>query len=205
MISLEALLITAVLSIDVFAMSFAYGSGGIKIPFRSMMVITVIGSVILATSLYFGVLMQPFISSRVTAVISFGVLFTLGIVKIFDSVIKYYIRKHGDSKKLEFSVFNLKFILNIYAAPEKADVDGSKVISPKEAVAVAIAVAMDALVIGFGAGLTKINHLQIVVFSVVLTVFAIIIGSFLGRKIAQRFTANLSWVAGVILIALAVV
>jgi len=204
-ISWEALLLAAILSIDIFAVSFAYGSSKIKIPFKSTMIITVIGSVILGLSIYLGTFLLPFMPEGVASGLSFTILFTLGLIKIFDSVIKRYIRKRREtsSKQMEFSAFNLKFILNVYADPEKADVDKSRVISPKEAVAVAIAVAMDAFALGFGAGLINVNHLQIIAFSLVIDVVAVVLGCFIGSKIAQKSRINLSWLGGVILIALA--
>lgn len=205
MISLEALLLAVVLSIDVFAVSFAYGSSKIKIPFKSIMIITVIGSVILGLSIYLGALLLPFFPVGIADALSFIILFTLGLIKIFDSIIKKLIRKYSDaSKKVEFSVFNLKFILNVYASPEKADLDNSRIISPKESVIVAIAVAMDAFALGFGAGLADVNHLQIIAFSLIIDVAAVLLGCFIGGKIAQKSPINLSWLGGVILILLAV-
>lgn len=204
-ISLEALLLATILSIDIFAVSFAYGSSKIKIPLKSIMIITIIGSVILGLSIYLGTFILPFMPEGVAEAVSFIILFTLGLVKIFDSVIKGYIRKRGEGspKKVEFSAFNMKFILNVYADPEKADVDKSRIISAKEAIAVAIAVAMDAFALGFGAGLIDVNHLQIIAFSLVIDVFAVVLGCFVGGKIAQKSRINLSWLGGVILIVLA--
>jgi len=203
-ISVEALLLAVVLSVDVFAVSFAYGSSKIKIPFKSIMIITVIGSVILGLSIYVGSAFLPFMPLAVANGLSFGILFTLGLVKIFDSVIKRFVRKHSDSsKRMEFSIFNVKFIMNVYADPEKADLDNSRVISAKEAVIVALAVAMDAFALGFGAGLSDVNHLQIIAFSLVIDVIAVLLGCFIGGKIAQKSPINLSWLGGVILITLA--
>ncbi|MCL2856002.1 MAG: sporulation membrane protein YtaF [Defluviitaleaceae bacterium] len=204
MISFEALLLAVVLSIDLFAVSFAYGSSKIKIPFKSIMIITAIGSVILGVSVYLGAFLMPFMPGEVASVISFTILFALGVIKIFDSIIKRHIRKRNKaSRKLEFSIFSLKFILNIYADPEKADVDKSRIISPKEAVAVAIAVAIDAFALGFGAGLVDVNHLQLIGFSLVIDVAAVVAGCFIGGKIAQKSPVSLSWLGGVILILLA--
>jgi len=204
-ISWEALLLAAVLSIDIFAVSFAYGSSEIKIPFKSIMIITVIGSFVLGLSIYLGTFLQPFIPEWLAEGLSFTILFTLGLVKIFDSVIKRYIRKRREisPRQLEFSIFSLKFILNVYADPEKADLDKSRIISSKEAVIVAMAVAMDAFALGFGAGLVDVNHLQIIAFSLVIDVAAVLVGCYIGGKIAQKSRANLSWLGGVILILLA--
>lgn len=198
-------MLTMVLSIDAFAASFAYGSSKIRIPFKSIIIITVIGSIILGISLYFGVLLQAFIPEGAASALSFVILFTLGLIKIFDSVIKNYIRKHNNSaKKMEFSLFNLKFILNVYANPERADIDKSRIISSKEAVTLAVALALDAFALGFGAGLTDINTLQVITFSLVLDVVAIVLGCYLGNKLAEKSSINLAWLGGVILILLAI-
>lgn len=205
MISFEALLLAIVLSIDLFAVSFAYGSSKIKIPFKSILIITIIGSGILGLSIFLGSLLLPFIYVETAGIISFVILFSLGLIKIFDSVIKRFIRKRRQmSKKMEFSIFNLKFILNVYANPEKADADHSRIISPREAVVVAIAVALDAFALGFGAGLLEVNYFQIITFSLMIDVVAVLLGSFIGGKIAQKFSANLSWFGGVILILIAI-
>lgn len=206
MISIEALFLTMALSIDAFAASFAYGSSKIKIPFKSIMTINIIGTVILGISIYFGIILRPLISPQLSQGLSFAILFTLGTIKIFDSMVKSYIRKHSSkTKELIFSAFNLKFILTVYADPEKADIDKSRIISLKESVAIAVALALDSFAIGFGAGLIYINHFQILLFSLVFDVFAIVLGCKIGNKIAEKLPINLSWIGGLILILLAII
>jgi len=203
-ISLEALLLTTALSLDAFAASFAYGSSKIKIPFKSVMVINIIGTIVLSLSIYFGVLLSPFIPAEVASGLAFGILFTLGLVKIFDAVLKSFIRKYSDtSKKVEFSVFDLKFILTVYANPEHADIDRSRALSPKEAIAIAVALSLDSFAVGFGAGLIPISHFQIIAFSLVTDIVAIVTGCYIGNKIAEKSPINLSWLGGAILILLA--
>jgi len=193
-----------VLSIDAFAASFAYGSNRIKIPFKSVMLINIIGSIVLGISLYFGVIIRPFIPIEIAYGLSFGILFILGLVKIFDSTVKSFIRRHNDaSKRVEFSAFNLNFILTVYANPEVADVDSSRIISSREAIAIALALALDSFAVGFGAGLATTAHFQIIAFSLVTDVAAIILGCYAGNKIAAKSRVNLSWLGGVILIILA--
>ena len=203
-ISIEALLITAVLSLDAFAASFAYGSSKIKIPFKSVMIINLVGSIVLASSIFFGVLLRPFIPQYIASGLAFVILFTLGLAKIFDCAIKSYIRRcNKAAKKVEFNAFNLKFILTVFANPESADIDSSRALSPKEALVIAIALSMDSFAVGFGAGLIPVNHFQIVAFSLVTDVVAIVLGCYLGNKIAEKSPVSLSWIGGVILIILA--
>lgn len=203
-ISIEALLLVTALSIDAFISSFAYGASKIRIPFKSIMIINIIGSVILALSLFFGSLLLPLIPSEYAQIIAFSILFILGITKIFDSTVKTLIRKHSNiDKKVTFSIFDLQFILNVYANPEKADIDSSRIVSPKEAIYLAVALALDSFAVGFGAGLSDINNFQIVAFSLVTDLVAILIGCYIGNKVAQKLSLNMSWLSGVILIALA--
>lgn len=204
-ISPEALLLTTALSIDAFAASFAYGSSKIKIPFKSVMIINIIGSLVLGISLYLGIFFRPFVPGEAADALAFGILFTLGLFKIFDSTVKSFIRKYNDSsKKMEFSAFDLKFILTVYANPERADTDSSRIISSKEAIAIAVALALDSFAVGFGAGLANVNHLQIITFSLFTDVIAIVLGCRLGNKIAEKSPVNLAWLGGVILILLAI-
>lgn len=201
---LESLLIVTALSIDAFVSSFAYGTNKIKIPIKSILIINIICSLILAFSLFFGVLLRPLISQSLAQFVSFSILFILGITRLFDSTIKTLIRKYNNiEKKVEFSILDLKFILNVYANPEKADIDSSRIVSSKEAIFLAIALSLDSFAVGFGAGLSDVNHFQIIGFSLITDMFAIIFGCYFGNIIAKKFSLNLSWLSGLILIFLA--
>jgi len=198
------LLLLTALSLDAFATSFAYGSSRIKITFKAMMIINIIGSIVLGASLAFGAILSPLVSESFAHGISFSILFTLGLIKIFDSAVKNFIRKHSDAnKKLEFNFFNLKFILNVYANPEKADLDGSRTISAKESLAIALALSLDSFAVGFGFALAGASILLVIVLSLLTDLIALVTGSYFGEKLAKKTTVNLSWLGGVILIFLA--
>lgn len=199
----ETLLLVTALSVDSFVASFAYGANKIKIPFISVSIISIICSVILVISVFLGSIVKPLIPEPQT--ICFVILFILGIIKLFDSSIKTFIRKHNDlNKQLKFSLFNLSFILNIYADPQNADCDLSRELSPIEAAPLAIALSIDGLAVGIGAGLVTVSIIQIVIFSVITNVITILLGSYVGYKIAERTSLNLSWLSGLLLIILAV-
>lgn len=203
--TLEALLLVIALSIDAFFASFAYGSNKIKIPFISIIIINVICTSILAASLFLGSIIGPYIPKHLTNGICFALLFVLGIVKLFDNWIKTLIRKHNKlNKELKFSMFNINFVLNIYANPEEADRDYSRVLSPLEAASLAIAVSLDGLAAGFGVGLVNINLIEVAFFSFLIGMAAIILGCYIGNKIAEKLSFNVSWLSGALLLVLAI-
>lgn len=154
--ALEALLLVVALSLDAFVASFAYGAQRIRIPYSSAAIISVICTAMLAVSLLAGSLLRPFLPQSLTKGLCFAILFLLGLVKLCDSTIKTLIRKHKRMhRQVSFSLFSLKFILDVYADPEKADRDGSRELSPAEAASLAVALSLDGLAVGFGAALMR--------------------------------------------------
>ncbi|NLK21402.1 MAG: hypothetical protein GX308_04845 [Epulopiscium sp.] len=189
---------------DAFVASFAYGSNKIKIPMLSVQIINTICSTMLGISLIIGTLIKQYIPDWLTAIVCFIILFVLGIIKLLDSIIKSVIRRYNNfNKEIEFSAFNLKFILNLYANPEEADIDSSRTISSKEATSLAIALSLDGLVVGFGTVLGNMNGIVVFIASLVTGIIAIMLGGYIGNKIAGKLPFNLSWLSGILLIVLA--
>lgn len=201
---LESLVLVTALSVDAFVASFAYGTNQIKIPFRSVAVISAICSAILAVSLFLGALVRPFMPPHLAGGLCFAILFLLGVVKLCDSAIKSLIRRaQGVHKKISFSAMHLRFILDVYANPENADSDRSKTLSAAEAAPLAVALSLDGMAVGFGAALSDVNPLRAVFLSLAVNVAAVCMGCFVGNKVAEKVPLDLSWVSGLLLMVLA--
>lgn len=202
-IILEAILFTLALSTDALITSLAYGSNKIKIHWSSALIIAFICTGILGISLLLGSLIKTFIPEGVLKYISFTILILLGLAKLMDNMIKTLINKYTIiDKKLKFTMFNLNFILNIYANPSEADLDQSKTISSKEALSLALALSLDSMAAGLGAAIGDINIPAVILLSIVLTVVSIKFGEFIGNKISDKIPF-ISWLGGVILIVVA--
>jgi len=191
------------ISLDAFVASFAYGSKRIKIPLRSAWVITLICAGVVGLALLAGTLLQQYIPYGLASGISFVILFSLGVVKLLDSITKSIIRRRSVSKELKFSLLNFNFILLLYADPEQADVDGSKILSPAEAASLALALSLDGLGVGLGAAIGSANGLVVFLGTIAAGITAVVLGGRLGNKAAERVRLNISWLSGVLLIALA--
>lgn len=194
-IFLTAFLLTTALSADAFASGFAYGANKIKISFLSVTVINVVCTAVLAVSLFLGKAIGSVIPSVVTVAVCACILILLGLVKIFDGLIKKGFRKSGST------------ILNLCANPEKADFDNSKTLSVKEAFFLAIALSLDGIAVGVGSGIAEQSltlYTAIICFSFVTGAVLILAGAVLGRKLAAKTTLNLSWLSGLILIGIAI-
>lgn len=202
--ALESLLLVVALSMDAFVASFAYGAQRIQIPFFSAAVISSVCTGMLAASLLLGTLLRTLLPQGLTRWLCFALLCLLGLAKLCDSAIKALIRRHKRlHRQISFSVCSLKFILDVYADPEKADRDGSHDLSPTEAASLAFALSLDGLAAGFGAALMQVHFLLMAVLSLAVGLLAVRLGGWLGNRAAQKLPVDLSWLGGVLLIALA--
>ncbi|GAA0123577.1 MAG: sporulation membrane protein YtaF [Clostridium argentinense] len=201
---LESILLVISLCMDTFVASFGYGTNKIKIPFTSVTVINLVCSGLLAISLFLGSILKNFLSESLSIGICFTILIILGVVRFLEGVIKTYLKKKSTNKKnIKFKLLDINFILDIYVDNTKADMDNSRILSPSEAFYLAIALGLDGIAVGFGSGLANINYIQVILFSLISDMVAVLIGCYLGRKLVEKVNLNLSWLSGLILIILA--
>lgn len=201
---LQALLLVIGLSIDAFATSFGYGVNKIKMPYYSMMIIAVICSSVLGVSLFAGKAISAFLTPHLTLLICFVLLLTLGILRLFESLFKGYLKKRNLTfKEIHFKIFDLEFDLNLGVCPEVLDTTHDRVLNASEAAAIALACSLDGLAVGFGVGLTSVNPFLTIGLSLFSTIAAIVCGSYLGRVLSHKIDFNLSWITGVTLMTIA--
>ena len=98
-------LLTAALSFDALAAGFLYGADRVRIPFASLVIISVLSSGILTGFLFFGSLFQTVLSENAASLLCFLILFGLGLAKLFDSSLKALCRRFAGRKESLSSVF----------------------------------------------------------------------------------------------------
>ncbi len=202
---LQSLLLVLSLCLDTFLASIAYGTEKIKIPLSSSIIINLVCSSFLAISLLLSNILNDFITIGIANILSFLLLLSIGIYRIFEAFFKKYIRKFSNiNTPLTFKVFDFKFVLQIYADEIKADYDKSKLLTAKEAFYLSVALSLDSLAVGFSSGLVYVNYIQVIVLCFLVGMICIILGSYLGRYFTNIINMNLSWISGVLLIILAI-
>ncbi len=173
----EILLLVTALSVDAFAAGFVYGVSKIKVPLASIIVVTGISSLILVCSLITGNLISRLIPGNLTQYFSFLLLFVLGLTKLFDR------SRHDEA--------------------ETADKNKDAFVSPTEAFTLGVALSIDSLAAGIGAGIGSAYIPVAFLASFLIGALALIAGSWLGGLISSRCRLNLCWISGVLLILLA--
>lgn len=117
--------------------------------------------------------------------LSFFGLLAVGIFKLTEYAIRKYIERHKFlCKKVKISFSQLSFILSIYNNPVMADRDHSATMSCVEAVFFALAMSLDGMFGGLGAGFTGKN------------IFFTVMGSFVCQFLCRTLRMQ-DWHAGI--------
>ena len=189
---IKILLLVAAVSTDCFTSSIALGSAGIKVPLRSMLIISGAGTLFLGLSVGFAEMLGTIIPESLCCAIYSATLIALGIFNL----LKNYIGK--------FLKHRCRNTAALYFDGAAADKDNSKSISPAEAVSLSVALSADSLITGISAGLGDMNVAVLCICTFISGIAAVALGCRIGRKLVSSFNIDLSWLCGTILIILGV-
>lgn len=201
---LGSLILVLALCTDTFVASLAYGANRLDVTWGKVLLLNGICSGCLALALGMGNIIQTLIPAELTFTVCFVSLFLLGFIKFLDYGIKAYINRHCRLRRdLSFSLSGLKVIISIYADPMAADADGSQSLGWRETVFLALAMSIDSLAAGTMAAFLEIPTVATLVLSFTIGICMMYTGLWMGKKVISRWNCDLSWVSGVLLMALA--
>lgn len=198
----EDMLLVLAMSTDTFFAALSYSAGKIKIPIVSALIISVISSAVLTASMLLSHAAGAFIPENICRTAGAILLGLIGIMEFCQNGLKTILRKHQGNGKLSFSFFNIGFVISVYLDETCADCDCSKVLSPKESLALAAALSVDSVSGGLGAGLSGSNILRVCLFSFIFGLMAVASGGKVGEGLSRK-GPDLSWISGAFLIILA--
>ena len=130
-LTLNELLLVLALVTDAFIACFAYGAQGIRMPWA--LLVGGVGTGVLLLSMTVSAQLGRFLPQKLCTAISFGVIFSLGFLSVFQNAVKSALAKRTDAaKRLRFRWAGISFAVTVYLDETKADADHSKVLSPRK-------------------------------------------------------------------------
>ncbi|MBQ8844523.1 MAG: manganese efflux pump [Clostridia bacterium] len=200
---IEIFILSLILSVDSFVTGFSYGISKIKITFSKCFLISFICSIILFLSLLIGFAFSWLISNSVSKLLSFLMMFSVGLIKfILDTFGNKIEKQNSNFEKFFFNEKQKKY-LKIFVDTKKADIDDNKFISSFESLILAISLSVDSFGVGISLGLSS-TYFLIAIISLFFTFFAIYLGDSFGKKISKNIKVNLSFLCGLSLMIIAV-
>lgn len=170
---LSAFIFAFIGDIDTLVIGLSYGIKKIKLTPFSILIISILPTIGTFVSMKLGKSIINFIPESLTNFIGSVILILIGLYPILEP---YIIKLKNKSYK------NKDQYVSALKNPEKFDEDDSGYIDIKETIPLAIALTVNNLAIGVGAGLANINILLTTIFTFALNIVNLILGYILGNK-----------------------
>lgn len=179
---------------DMFFAAFSYGKNRIKIPFASMLTISLTGATVLIFAVEFSERISCIIPDNICIYGGAAILVLIGSIYLFREFFRTYLQKMDtDSRQLKIIIDECN-----------ADIDNSKELSVKEAFLLSVSLSADSLASGTGAGFMGINPVRTWIIAAAGGILMMSGGLFAGKYMDMKFKGNFSWIGGAILILLGV-
>lgn len=178
---IKALLLVMAVCADSFAAAVSIGADGIRLPLRSSAVISLTGTVMLCASAAFAAAAGVFIPEKLCRAVSSVLLTVLGIFCLTRN-----------------------YCGEIAEKGPAADSDGSRTLSPREALILSLALSADSAATGISAGLGGVDLPLLAVMTFAAGMISAETGQRLGRRLRSALKINLSRLCGAALIILAI-
>lgn len=199
---LQMAALAAALSLDAFFAGLGYGAAGIRPQKEALWAASGCCAGVLMAGMLLGGLLGPLFPPRWAVWAGALALALLGCGKIGGGALKRRIRR-AENRQLSFRMLSFRCILQVYADPALADADGSRSLSLPEGLALGAALSMDGAAAGVGAGLTGGDWRLAGLLTFGMTAAFLAGGALLGRRLCRAGKAEMDWLGGGILLALA--
>lgn len=176
------LLLSLSSSIDNFGVGISYGIRNIRIGFLANFIIAIIAFVFSEMGILFGQYISKVFPGTLSDVIGTLFLFVIGL-RIILMTIPRKTKVQQEVLDEDESVSNV--ITGYLKSPEKADFDKSGNINFFEAIVLGIAISMNALTNGLGAGLLQLSPFAISFSAAIFSFLTVWLGVKLGKKVAN--------------------
>jgi len=183
---LSVILIGIATNLDNLGIGLTYGIRKIRVPLKTNIVISLLSGVAMVLSCYAGHILMHILPSNIGNILGGMIVCIIGIY----TFIEYFInKKRQNVEQISNPIIHddkFKDIRGIMDDPCRADKDYSGDISVKEALFLGIALAINCLATGIGAGMTGVFVWSLSLSVMIFSIISISLGVHIGRKYASE-------------------
>ncbi|MFC0187910.1 sporulation membrane protein YtaF [Fictibacillus aquaticus] len=189
-------------SLDSFGAGLTYGIKEIKIPFRSIFIISICSAATLFFSMAVGHGIEQFLSPDTGQLLGGFILIAIGICFLWQVMFKKEEKAETETKSvLNLEIKSIGLVIKILKKPVIADFDRSGSITGIEAVLLGIALSLDAFGAGVGAALIDLPPVLTAGVSAAMSCLFLWSGMACGMLVSKyRWMQKLSLLPGMLLI-----
>lgn len=165
------------------AIGLAYGARKINVPFKSNFAIALFSGFATLISSFLGNFLTNYIPNYLGSIIGGSIVCAMGIYTIASYL-------HTKISKVQDGYICLESIKAVMNDPSIADKDYSGDISLKESILLGVALAVNCLGTGFGAGMSGVNIIVLTVAVIIFSLMTISFGALVGKRYAAKLLGD---------------
>lgn len=197
------LFLTAV-SIDSLTAGLTYGTGRVRIGLPAYLILICIPSAFIAVSNRVGSYIFLILPESALPILSFLLLALIGLSKLSESFIRFIARRHPSlTRNWGCRIKQIHIIFTVYLSPEDANRDDLQILSPREALVLALALSLDSVLAGLAFNIGPIHPLILFAAAALFSLLLFLAGYGAGYLLRTALHIDLSWLSGLCLILLA--
>lgn len=152
------------LNMDALGTGIAYGVRGIRLPFTSLLIISIMSVVAISLSMTAGNLLAQVISVNFARHLGGIILMLIGLWILFQALREgkggRFEQEEEAQTVVQIRIRSLGVMIQVLREPYLADLDRSGIISAREAIVLGLALAMDAFGAGFAVSMLGFDHVH---------------------------------------------
>ncbi|MGG4042214.1 sporulation membrane protein YtaF [Bacillus smithii] len=197
------LLLAFAVSLDNFSTGLAYGIKQMKLPLKSVVILSCCSGVALLLAMMIGRLFGQILSPHLASLIGGIILIGLGAWALFPLFRSH--QKDEEELPHEKTIFKLELksvglVISILKTPTKADFDRSGTITGLEAVMLGIALSLDAFGAGLGAAMLGYSPVLLSASVAIMSLIFVSAGLKMGSVFSKRqWVQRLTYLPGLLL------
>lgn len=192
-------------SVDGFGVGLTYGLRRMKIPFKSILIITICSAFSMLVAMGLGSFLQLWISDVVAQRVGGFILIALGAWVLYQMIRKTNEGERTVSERvlLHFEIRSLGVVISILRKPTTADFDDSGTITGIEAIMLGAALSLDAFGAGVGASMIGYAPIETSLLIACMSSFFVLLGLKFGNLASSiKWMDKVSYLPGCLLIIL---
>ena len=201
---LQLIILSVALSIDGFGVGVSLGMRGMKIPLKSIVVISICSAISLGVAMLIGEFISQHVSQGAAEKTGGFILIFLGLWLVLQFFKKEKDTNETQSKEkmiFNFEIKSLGVVISILQKPTDVDFDKSGTINGVEALVLGIALSLDAFGAGIGAAMIGISPFILAAAIGLMSSIFIWSGLQSGKILSKsKLVKNLSFLPGILLI-----
>lgn len=201
--SISLLLLAVAVSLDSFSVGFTYGLRKVRIPLKSILIISGCSAAVLIFAMAVGQLIENFFSPKIAQNAGGYILILLGVWVLYQFFRPEKKKEPvtSESTIINFEIKSLGLVINILRKPMSADFDKSGTITGLEALLLGMALSLDAFGAGIGAAMLGYSPLYLAISVAVMSSLFVFVGMKLGSLFAHcEWVQKFSFLPGILLI-----